>query len=68
MILAGGSGRNEVRLFDTDTGNLVCAIGDLEKSVLTMDYSKSRESFAFGSSDASLRIMDVTANTFSSDM
>jgi len=34
LIFAGGAGKNEMRLFDFDTGNIVAMIGNLPKSVL----------------------------------
>lgn len=37
MIIAGGAGRNEVRVFDYETGEIVCIVNQLERSVTTMD-------------------------------
>mmetsp|Transcript_707 Transcript_707/g.990 ORF Transcript_707/g.990 Transcript_707/m.990 type:complete len:215 (-) Transcript_707:240-884(-) len=34
LIFAGGAGKNEMRLFDFDSGNIVAMIGNLPKSVL----------------------------------
>lgn len=41
LIFAGGAGRNEVRVFDYETGNIVCIISDMERSVLCMDVASS---------------------------
>jgi WD40 repeat protein len=57
--LAGGAGGNQVRIFDYETGNIVCKISELERSVLCMDVSKVSNLFAFGSADSCVRIMDV---------
>ena len=59
LIFAGGAGRNQTRIFDYDTGNIVCIISDLERSVLNMDISKNGKQFLFGSSDSCLRIYDI---------
>ena len=59
LILAGGAGGNQVRVFDFATGNIVCKISDLPKSVLCMDTSKISNVFAFGSSDSCVRVMDI---------
>ena len=34
LIYAGGAGKNEMRIFDFDTGNIVALISNLPKSVL----------------------------------
>ena len=43
MILAGGSGANEVRAFDLRTGEIVATVSDIGKSILCMDYAKTKE-------------------------
>ncbi len=59
MILAGGAGRNEVRVWDYESGNLMCNISDLEQSILTVDYANHHQRFAFGATDACLRVIDI---------
>ena len=59
MLLAGGAGRNEVRVFDYATGNIICVISDMERSVLCMDVANTNSNFAFGSADSCIRIMDI---------
>ena len=59
LIMAGGSGANEVRIFDYESGNIVGKISNLERSVLTIDTSKMSNMFAFGSADSCLRVMEV---------
>ena len=41
MIFAGGAGKNELRAFDYDTGNIVCIISEMERSILCMDTMKT---------------------------
>jgi WD40 repeat protein len=62
LILAGGAGRNQVRIFDYETGNLVCVISDMARSVLCMDMAHKSHSFAFGSVDSCVRIMDILSS------
>ena len=59
LILAGGAGKNQVRIFDYETGNIVAIISDLERSVLCMDVARTGNGFAFGSADSCLRIMEI---------
>jgi WD40 repeat protein len=60
MILAGGSGKSEVRAFDIKTGEIVAQITDLEKSVLCMDFAHTKDQFAFGSVDSCMRVMNFS--------
>ena len=41
LILAGGAGVNQARVFDYDTGNIVCIISDMERSVLCLDVTRN---------------------------
>lgn len=59
LVIAGGAGKNEVRLFDYATGNIVCAISDMDKSILCVDSANTSQGFAFGSADSCIRVMDV---------
>lgn len=40
LIFAGGAGKNEFRIFDYETGNIVCIISDMERSIMCMDIAK----------------------------
>ena len=59
LIFAGGAGKNEMRLFDFETGNIVALIGNLPKSVLCGALSSTSNQFAFGSADSRVRIFDI---------
>jgi WD40 repeat protein len=59
MILAGGAGKNEFRIFDYESGNIVCIINDMERSVMSMDINRKSNGFAFGSGDSTVRIFDI---------
>ena len=62
MILSGGAGKNQVRVFDYESGNLICIVSDMERSVLCIDAARTTNGFAFGSADSCLRIMDIQQN------
>ena len=62
LIFAGGAGRNQVRAFDYESGNLVCVISDMPRSVLCMDMAYTTPTFAFGSADSCVRIMDILSS------
>jgi len=59
LIIAGGAGQNEVRIFDFESGGMVAMISDMERAVLTIDTARNSNGFAFGSSDSLLRVMDI---------
>jgi len=55
--MAAGAGANQVRLFDYETGNVLCVISDLPKAILTLTKANTSNDFAFGSVDSKIRIM-----------
>ena len=59
LIFAGGAGKNEMRIFDFDSGNIVALIGNLPKSVLSGALANTTSQFAFGSADSRVRIFDI---------
>ena len=60
LVVAGGAGKNEMRVFDWKTGNIVCLVNSLPKSVLCSDMSSSDNMLAFGASDSRVRVFNVT--------
>jgi WD40 repeat protein len=57
LIMAGGAGANEVRIFDFNTGSLVSAIKNLPKAVLCMSLAHNNNDFVFGSVDSKSRVI-----------
>jgi len=55
--MAAGAGANQVRLFDYETGNVLCVISDLPKAVICLTKANTSNDFAFGSVDSKIRIM-----------
>ena len=66
--MAGGAGRNQVRIFDYESGNLVCVVSDMPRSVLCMDVAHTSNGFAFGSADSCVRIMDIQGSIASKSL
>lgn len=61
LILAGGSGSNEVKVFDGDSFFEPCyRIYNLSRACFTADFSNSGEMFAIGGGDGVVRVFDVT--------
>lgn len=59
MIMAAGAGANQVRLFDYNTGAVLCMISDMPRPILCMAKANTSTDFAFGSVDSKLRIMQM---------
>jgi WD40 repeat protein len=57
IIIAGGAGDNEVRVFDTDSGEVVGFYTNLPKAVTCVTKSNNTADFAFGSVDSKIRCM-----------
>ena len=57
--MAAGAGSNQVRLFDYETGNILCIVSDMPRPLLCMAKANTSSDFAFGSVDSKLRIMQV---------
>lgn len=60
MIIAGGSGSNEVKVFDGNTLFKPCAqIRDLSRATFTVDFSNSGDMFAMAGGDGVIRVFNV---------
>ena len=60
LIIAGGSGSNEVKVFDGNTLFKPCAqIKDLSRACYTVDFSNSGDMFAMGGGDGVIRVFNV---------
>ena len=68
MLFAGGSGKNEMRIFDYESGNIIALIGNLPKSVLCGALANTSSQFAFGSADSRVRIFDINEQANNSVM
>jgi len=68
MIFAGGAGKNEMRIFDYESGNIIAMIGNLPKSVLCGALANTSSQFAFGTADSRVRIFDINEQANNSFM
>eukprot|EP00357_Protocruzia_adherens_P028148 CAMPEP_0114986746 /NCGR_PEP_ID=MMETSP0216-20121206/8599_1 /TAXON_ID=223996 /ORGANISM="Protocruzia adherens, Strain Boccale" /LENGTH=355 /DNA_ID=CAMNT_0002349219 /DNA_START=37 /DNA_END=1104 /DNA_ORIENTATION=+ len=59
LLAAGGSGTNEVKIFDRETQRAICTISDLPRACLSLNFSKGGSMLAIGSGDGCLRCMNV---------
>ena len=57
--MAGGAGANQVRLFDYDTGNVLCIISDMSRAVLCLANANTSNDFCFGACDSKIRVMQL---------
>jgi hypothetical protein len=60
LLFAGGAGKNEMRVFDWESGNIVGMISNLPKSILCGDAGKTSNVFAFGAADSKVRLFGVS--------
>lgn len=61
LIIAGGAGKNEVKLFENNadgsaTFRIVASIQDIETPCLSLDTAKTGDQFAFGCQDGRIYI------------
>lgn len=60
LIIAGGSGANEVKVFDGNNMFKPCAqIKNLSRATYTMDFSNSGDMFAAAGGDGVIRVFNV---------
>ena len=64
LVLAGGSGTNEAKLFMSMSGHekdwkVVCTICELSRACYTVDFANQSEMFAIGGGDGFIRIFTI---------
>ena len=61
ILIAGGSGSNEVKLFDTyNYFKPIAQIRDLSRACFTVDFSHNGDVFAMGGGDGVIRVFNVS--------
>ena len=60
LLMAGGAGRNEFRVFDWQTGDVVAMVNNVPKAILCAATANHSDRFVFGSSDSRIRMFDWT--------
>jgi WD40 repeat protein len=61
-IMAGGAHPNQVRMFDYNSGSVICSIDKLQGCVLTLSQANNSSDFAFGATDSKIRLMTQQKN------
>ena len=59
IIVAGGSGSNEAKIFDSYSGQSIGTISGLTRAVYTVDVSSDNKMVAVAGGDASIRLLDL---------
>jgi len=59
LLFAGGAGKNEMRVFDWDSGAIVAMVSNIPKSILCADVGNKSNTFAFGAADSKCRFFDI---------
>lgn len=60
ILIAGGAGSNEVKLFDTyDFFTPIARIGEMSRACFTVDFSQSGDTFAISGGDGVVRVFTL---------
>jgi len=66
LVFAGGAGRNEMRVFDFHSGNIVGMVSNLPSAIMSGTYANKSDSFSFGCADSKVRIFNIEESNQSS--
>lgn len=58
LLLAGGAGRNEFKVFDWKTEQVVALINNVPKGIISGAMGTTSDRFAFGCMDSNIRLFD----------
>ena len=59
LLFAGGAGRNELRVYDWDSGNIVVMVSNLPRAVMSGATANNSNMFSFGAADSKVRIFNI---------
>lgn len=59
LLFCGGAGKNEMRVFDWESGSIVANIGNLPKAITCGTQAHKTSTFCFGSVDSRIRIFNI---------
>lgn len=62
MIVAGGAGGNEVKLFDCEEFKPVAQIRGLSRASYSCDFSKAGDMFCCAGGDGVIRVFDIVSD------
>lgn len=60
LLMAGGAGRNEFRVFDWKTDEVVAMVNNIPKAILCSAIARDSDRFVFGCADSRIRMFDWT--------
>ena len=65
LIIAGGSGSNEVKVFDVGNNLTPCfQVKNLSRACYSVDFSNKGDMFAMGGGDGVIRVFNVSLQSF----
>lgn len=59
LLMAGGAGKNEMRVFDFESGNIVGMMSNLPAAIMSGAQANNSSQFAFGAADSKVRIFNI---------
>ena len=68
LLFCGGAGKNEMRIFDWESGNIVAMISNLPRAIICGAQAHNQPRFAFGAADSRVRIFDIVEGATQSQM
>lgn len=63
LLYAGGAGKNEMRVYDWESGNIVGMVSNLPTTIMSGAMAKSSNLFSFGCADSKVRIFNIEAHS-----
>jgi hypothetical protein len=65
LLFAGGAGKNEMRVFDWESGNIVGMVSNLPMTIMSGAQAHKSNMFSFGCADSKVRIFNIEAHAAS---
>lgn len=59
LLFAGGAGRNEMRIFDWETGGIVAMVSNIPRAIMCADIANKSNMFVFGAQDSKVRYFNI---------
>lgn len=59
LLFCAGAGKNECRVFDWETGNIVGMVSNIPKAIMCGDTANTSGLFAFGAADSKARLFNI---------
>lgn len=59
LLFAGGAGKNEMRVYDWNTGSIVANISNLPQPIICSAQANNSSMFCFGAVDSRVRVFNI---------